>query len=257
MNKKEFIENPELHIQETLICQITGKDSPLVVFDIGACTGENSVRYARIFPSSTIYTFEPIACNFNYIQQYILQYEITSIYPFALCISDTEGIAEFHVSSGKPENLDTDDDWDYGNKSSSLLTPEKTKEVYPWLKFEEIITVQTTTLKQFCKEQSISSIDFIHMDVQGAELIILNGAGDFIHKINMIWLEVENVELYKGQPLKKDIEYFMKKNGFVKIEDTVDAVAGDQFWARKGYIKNKKNRWFLFKRQLIAMINRI
>ena len=58
----------------------------------------------------------------------------------------------------------------------------------------------------------------------------------------MIWLEVEAIELYKGQPLKKDIEHFLTGNGFIKIEDTVYSESGDQFWVRREYIYKEKGR---------------
>lgn len=88
------------------------------------------------------------------------------------------------------------------------------------------------------------------MDVQGAELMVLKGAENFIKNINMIWLEVEAVELYKAQPLKNDVEQFMLDNNFTKIKDTVYNEAGDQFWVNKNYINNNnlhnKIKYFKF-----------
>lgn len=252
MDKRSFfIQSPVLETQEKLLQSIINKDEQVVFFDVGACEGESSIRYARLFPKATIYCFEPLPSNFELIQKNLTQYKTNAVFPFQLCLSDSVGETSFHVSSGKPEDI-TDEDWDYGNKSSSLLPPAKTKEVHQWLKFEDTISVQTSTLKQFCKEKNISHIDFIHMDVQGAELMVLNGAQDFIQHINMIWLEVEAVELYKGQPLKKDVEDFMQSNGFVKLIDTVYTTAGDQFWAREAYILHKKNKLFVLKKQLYS-----
>jgi len=55
-----------------------------------------------------------------------------------------------------------------------------------------------------------------------------------------IWLEVEAGPLYKCQPVKKDIEQFFSFNGYVKILDTVDSVAGDQSWSHESWIRAKK-----------------
>ena len=71
------------------------------------------------------------------------------------------------------------------------------------------------------------------MDVQGAELMVLKGAQSILSRIGAIWLEVESVELYKGQPLKNVIELFMKKSGFVKLVDTVNDIAGDQLYVSR------------------------
>lgn len=57
------------------------------------------------------------------------------------------------------------------------------------------------------------------MDVQAAELMVLEGAGDFINSIKLIWLEFSNIDLYKDQPLAIDIYEFMKKNKFVLIKN--------------------------------------
>ena len=251
--REEFINSSILETQEKLLRSIIAKEEKVVFFDIGACEGESSIRYARLFPNATIFTFEPLPSNFELVQKNITEYKSNSIFPFQLCLSDSIGETTFHVSSGNPENANAED-WNYGNKSSSLLAPAKTKDVHSWLKFEDEIIVQTSTLKQFCTTQNIAQIDFIHMDVQGAELMVLKGAQDFMQDINMIWLEVEAVELYAGQPLKNDIENFMQNNGFIKLEDTVYTTAGDQFWARKSYILNKKSKGFVLQKQLYSTL---
>jgi FkbM family methyltransferase len=250
---EQYINSPEPQLQEKILTSVFESTKAIVIFDIGACEGENSIRYARLFPNAEIYAFEPLPSNFEQVNKNILAYGADNVFPFQLCLADKEGTMDFHVSSGKPENAG-EEDWDYGNKSSSLLSPAKTAEVHPWLKFEKSITVQTTTLKSFCNSQHINSIDFIHMDVQGAELMVLQGAQDFIHKINMVWLEVEAVELYKGQPLKRDIEKFMSAHRFIKLEDTVYTHAGDQFWARKEYIVRSKGLLYVYQTILFSAL---
>ena len=170
--RENHINSTVLQTQEKLLKQIISSDEHITIFDIGACEGENSIRYARFFSNATIYTFEPLPDNFKFIQENISSYNTKNIKPHQVCLSDSIGETIFYVSSGKPENSSAED-WDFGNKSSSLLAPEKTKEVHPWLKFEKEVKVQTTTLKQFCIDNKVNEIDFIHMDVQGAELMLL------------------------------------------------------------------------------------
>ena len=233
-NRTCQIENKDVEIHEKLLQRIFNKDDELVIFDIGACEGINSIRYARMFPNSKVYAIEPLIDNIQIIKDNTLNYKIENIEIFRTCLSDKIEEAIFFVSSGIPEryqNLELN--WNFGNKSSSLLCPNKTKEIFPWLKFEESIKIRTNTLTNFCYENEIVRIDFIHMDVQGAELKVLNGATQILSKIKSIWLEVEEVPLYKDQPLKKDIEDFFYKNGFTKVIDTVGKVSGDQL-----YVKN-------------------
>jgi hypothetical protein len=60
---EEFI-NSRLSISKELKI-IFSKDSNLVIFDIGACEGEDSIRYNRLFESASIYSCEPIPDNFK------------------------------------------------------------------------------------------------------------------------------------------------------------------------------------------------
>jgi FkbM family methyltransferase len=235
---EEYLNSP-LEIEKELT-SFFSLNSVKVVFDIGACDGLDSIKYGRLFPNSKVYSYEPLGNNVSLINENIAKYKSSNIIPIQIALSDRKGEAEFYVSSGRPDHIAEDIDWDFGNKSSSLLEPNKTIEVHPWLKFKKKVTVNTDTLENFMFENSISLIDFIHMDVQGAELMVLKGAGQSISKIKMIWLEVENVELYKNQPLASDVESFLKQNGFIKIKDTVNKIAGDQLWVNYSYFLKKK-----------------
>lgn len=239
-NRQHAINNPELQKQETLLLQLFQRHQSLTILDIGACEGESSIRYSRLFPNATVYCFEPIAANFKLIQKNILQYNLVRIFAYELCLSDSTGNATMHVSSGKPQAYEgLDADWDFGNKSSSLLPPEKTLDYFEWLSFNQSCTVQTMRLDDFCSSHNLMAIDFIHMDVQGAELMVLKGAGKTIKQIKNIWLEVSNVALYAGQPLQKEVESFLLLNGYVKLIDTVDNFSGDQFWSNAEWVTEK------------------
>lgn len=222
----------------TLLYKIYDKNDDLIIFDIGACEGESSIFYAEHFPNAKLYTFEPVPSNFELVKKNTAPYP--AIHPFQIALSNQNGTATFHVSSGTPTSIDKDDTADYGNKSSSLLSPELHTTTHQWLKFENKIEVQTQILSDFCKEKEISKIDFIHIDVQGAELMVFEGANKFIQNIDCIWTEVEEVKLYKGQPLKADVEKFMYEHGFFKVLDTTNGQAGDQFYAKKAFFIKQK-----------------
>ena len=230
-NFDSYINSPLL-IQEELL-SLFEKSKDIVIFDIGACEGEDTIRYSKLFHNSTIYAFEPLPNNFKRASDNLLKYGINnaSIHRIALC--DRNGSSKFYVSSGRPHGIECDTQWDFGNKSSSLLSPTKAmKESFSWLNFGEEIEVPTQTLESFCSNSAISQIDFIHLDVQGAELMVLKGAGELLKSTKCIWLEVENSELYSRQPLKDDVEAFMVKNKFKKIKDFVGDISGDQLYVR-------------------------
>jgi FkbM family methyltransferase len=246
-DRKSAITNQELQIQEKFLGEIFKPKDAIVIFDIGACEGESSIRYANLYPNASIFTFEPVPNNFNIIKKNISEFHATNVKPFELCLSNVIGELEFYVSSGSPEEFKNKNvDWEFGNKSSSLLPPDKTLEAFTWLEFKEKIKVNSSRLDLILEHEGISQIDFIHMDVQGAELLVLTGAGVRLDSIKNIWLEVEAIPLYRGQPIKKDIEAFLSAKGYIKILDNFDKVAGDQFWSKREWINNKMGKnWVL------------
>jgi 2-O-methyltransferase len=236
-----FVLLPLPHAEQ--LKKIFSTKQKMMIFDIGACEGEDSIRYKKLFPNATVHAFEPVPSNFKMVNKNIADYKLeASIFASPLALSHSSGGADFFVSSGAPTSIELQPNWDYGNKSSSLLKPEKTLEVVPWLKFDKKIRVKTERLDTYCKKHLIDRINLIHIDVQGAELMVLKGAGDMINRIDAIWMEVEAVELYKGQPLKNDVEEFMRRAGFDKYLDTVDSVAGDQLYVRSSKLPSLLNR---------------
>lgn len=205
------------------------KGDARVIFDIGSCEGEDAIRYANLFPAATVYAFEPVPANVRLLRQTIERWAKPSIKVHEVALSDQHGTAELHVSSGRPPQAPPSD-WDYGNKSSSLLPPDQHLEVHPWVRFDETITVQTDTIARVLEAEGLDRIDFVHLDVQGAELKVLAGAGPHLERIGAIWLEVEAIPLYADQPLKDDVERFMSAHGFRLMASTVTAVSGDQLY---------------------------
>ncbi|MEJ8756644.1 FkbM family methyltransferase [Pontibacter sp. H259] len=231
-DRTDYLSRP-VPIEKELLTLFSDND-PITIFEIGACEGEDSIRYSRMFPMSKIYAFEPLPKNISLIEGNFIKHEVKNVCFFNLALSSENGKAEFYVSQGRPEGV-PETDWDYGNKSSSLLAPDKHKELAAFIEFNEKILVDTVTLESFCETHKINNIDFIHMDVQGAELMVLHGAGKFIYSIKSIWLEVANIHLYKNQPLADDIELFMLEHNFVLAKDCVEGIQGDQLYISKRY----------------------
>ena len=83
--------------------------------------------------------------------------------------------------------------------SSELVTPVAT---HP---------VGTTRIDDIAE---IDDIDFIKIDVQGAELPVLQNARRALSGAVVVQVEVEFVELYQGQPLFADVDLFLRAQGF-------------------------------------------
>ena len=60
----------------------------------------------------------------------------------------------------------------------------------------------------------VGNVDFIKIDVQGAELVVLRNALEALSGALLIQAEVEFVELYRGQPMFADVDSFLRNQGF-------------------------------------------
>jgi FkbM family methyltransferase len=77
------------------------------------------------------------------------------------------------------------------------------------------LDIETTTLDAFCKSEGITEIDFLQIDVQGADLDVLKGAYSILaNSVLSIQIEVEFSSLYINQPLFTDIDIFLRNEGF-------------------------------------------
>jgi hypothetical protein len=70
-SRNEYTNSPILQTQEKQVLELFENDKSIVISDLGACEGESSLRYSRIFPASNIYTFEPIPANFQWTERFI------------------------------------------------------------------------------------------------------------------------------------------------------------------------------------------
>ncbi|ELS33691.1 MULTISPECIES: FkbM family methyltransferase [Pseudanabaena] len=79
--------------------------------------------------------------------------------------------------------------------------------------------VDTITLDQFCQDEGISEIDFLQIDVQGADLDVLEGAKNILsHSTLAVQIEVEFSHLYTNQPLFADVDTFLRKYDFTLFD---------------------------------------
>lgn len=231
-----------------------GPRTPKVIFDIGACEGEDSIRYSRRFPDARVFTFEPLPANQALIRANFDLHRAATAELVPLALSDRIGEAEFFVSSGRPPDEFAGSNWNYGNKSSSLLPPASTAPMFGWIEFKERIAVRTQTLDAFCAERAIEAIDFIHMDVQGAEHLVLAGARTMLSRVGALWLEVANETVYAGQRLRPEMEQFMNDAGFALGFAINRGVEGDQFYVNR---RHPRARAYLAGRRLEALTRRV
>lgn len=214
---------------ENELFSVFGRTDNVIVLDIGSNDGLHSIRYSQLFTNSFIHAFEPIPSNVQKMRENFEEFNVSNrIKIYEIALSDTNGTADFYLSSGQPPGVN--DGYDYGDKSSSLFPPDLHLQHTPWCKFTKS-TIKTCRYENLPNKPERPS--FLHMDVQGAELKVLSGFGKYLNNVKCVWLEVEKIPLYAGQPLYGDVKKFMEGHGFKLIKDAVGDTTGDQFWLRK------------------------
>ncbi|MEM1156899.1 MAG: FkbM family methyltransferase [Verrucomicrobiota bacterium] len=254
---RQFIETP-LEIEEHLLKLFSPEES-LVFFEAGACEGEHTLRYAKVFPNAKIYAFEPLPANILRLKSHLADFDVQNVEIIENAVSNQEGVQTFYVSTEKEGHFPESEDWNYGNKSSSLLPPDKHLEVFDGIQFKEQIEVTSTTLDAFFKAKEIPVVDFFHLDVQGAELMVLNGGEEHLGWFKAIWLEVADVEYYQDQAVSAEIDQYLSDRGFVKVVESIEQSLGlgdclylnqaafsDFAKVQRKFLepKSKKNSWF-------------
>jgi len=74
---------------------------------------------------------------------------------------------------------------------------------------ESVASVQTVSLDRFAADNGVTDLDFIKIDVQGAELDVFSGGVTALGGVVAIVSEVEFVPLYLDQPLFGDVCCFL------------------------------------------------
>jgi FkbM family methyltransferase len=79
------------------------------------------------------------------------------------------------------------------------------------------ISLQMRRLDELLTNQDL--VDFSHwvVDVQGAELLVLQGAGELINTCYTLDVEVSTYETYKGGAKFEELDFFLKGHGFVPL----------------------------------------
>lgn len=81
-----------------------------------------------------------------------------------------------------------------------------------WAQVMERTLVSTVRLDDV---EEISNIDYLKIDIQGAELEVFRNAPNLLSDCCAIHTEVEFLPLYKNQPLFSEVEIFLREAGFI------------------------------------------
>jgi FkbM family methyltransferase len=86
------------------------------------------------------------------------------------------------------------------------------------LRTVDTLRVETVTLDAALEPEGIEFVDFLKLDIQGAELKALQGAEKTLERTGVVHCEVEFSPIYDGQPLFPEIQHFLNARGFELID---------------------------------------
>lgn len=205
-NSLQIAHESTLDVFSSIATEIIGEIEN--VFEFGARDCRETMAFHKNFPKAEIYTFE---CNPETLP--ICREKIKDapqIHLIEKAVSDKEGELTFYQNDKEKTETPFLD----GNQGASSLfqaNPDYPEEHY----IQKPIKVTSVTLESFLQQNpQIKNIDMLWMDIQGSELNALRGAGKRLSDIKLIHTEVEFFEMYKQQPLYKDIKKFLTENGF-------------------------------------------
>ncbi len=168
----------------------------------------SSQSWGIFAPNLTIYGFEADADECKRMNQNLKERNIRhqeKHIPIAL--SNTQGKSQLYVTKDKACSSLYEPNHSYVSRFRSSL-PE-------FLTLDYVSEIETTTLDSFCASELIDTIDFLQVDVQGAELNIFQGAQQIIKNSTLaIQTEVEFAPIYKNQPLFADVDSHLRQQGF-------------------------------------------
>jgi FkbM family methyltransferase len=171
-------------------------DTP-VYMDIGANIGLIIANVLNEVPTTRITAFEPGPRQYELLQKTILTNKLsTQVALMSQALSDREGKIQFYTHESRDVAKDGLLDTGRGEKTVA-------------------IEVETTTLDRWWKQSGTPHVDVVKIDTEGAELLILRGATEFMQKVKPIfYLEIEPMNLRAYPYTAHDILAHLTKEGY-------------------------------------------
>jgi FkbM family methyltransferase len=178
-----------------------------IIFDVGANTGSHTRRFMLTSRQAVVHCFEPEPRTWPALFK-IMQMPAGSavkrgrsymtenkdggrVWLHAVAVGRKDGTVLFHQSDGE------DKEW---LDSGSIKTPTAHLTEHPWVKFDRTIEVSVVSLDSWDTKFRVPRVDYMHIDVQGAEGDVFAGGREVLAKTRYVYAEfnVGSVPLYEG-----------------------------------------------------------
>lgn len=155
------IPESEAKLMENCLKASAGKS---LAIDVGANIGFFTVALSSL-GYSQVHSFEPIPQTFEVLKSNIINNGLSEgVFLNRLAIGDLKGTIDFEVFDKSP--------------AINRMIPSNGKEY----RSRKVQRVPTLTLDEYCARHNINKIDFLKIDVEGMEPLVIEGAKDIFKK---------------------------------------------------------------------------
>ncbi len=173
--------------------------APATVIDVGANEGQFALAARVAAPTAQIIAFEPLKKAADVFRRNFQHDSRTTLQEIAL--SNRNEPTTIYITN-RPD-------------SSSLLRPGNAQ-----AQIFNVFEVAQTSVGAMRLDEALQGYDIeqpcmLKLDVQGAELRILEGAGYLLDRVSHVYVETSFVTLYDEQPLFQEIFDFLVARQFV------------------------------------------
>jgi FkbM family methyltransferase len=120
-----------------------------------------------------------------------------------------------------------------GQSSSVFRSAENLRLTWPDV-FEtgRQLTLKSETLCDALTRIGIApeQLDILVLDIQGAELMALEGTGQYLRHVKFLEVEVSTIPIYQGAPLFRDLDPWITGHGFRRLSEV--SFHGDAVYTR-------------------------
>ena len=188
------------------------------ILHVGAHECEEIVFYDKYLPRDKVVWIDALPDKVALSKQ-----KFTNILIENAVVSDKVEVVKFHRSNN--------------GQSSSILEMGTHLIHHPEVGYIQEYNVKTTRLDTILVKYPNINCNFVNLDIQGAELKALKGMGDYLHKVDYIYTEINTEYVYKDCALLTELDDYLKTFGFKRKEIKI---YGNYGWGDAFYIRENK-----------------
>jgi FkbM family methyltransferase len=148
-------------------------DYNYVVFDVGANVGKYTNMIKEVLPNAAVYAFEPSKITFQELSKNTANLNDVRLYNFGF--SDSENSLTLY----------------YDHEKSGIASVYKRNLAHFQIDMNREETISVTSLDDFCAKNDIKHIDLLKLDIEGHELMALQGARNLLAENCIDYLQFE------------------------------------------------------------------